>query len=520
MMRDKRTAIGIDICEGWIRMALVCRDERGVRLLKTVSAEVPVGTVKNGNIEDPGLLGKAVRKLKNSNKMRANRAAMSLVANPTVIQTVEMPKQIPVNIGQFVRNQVKQYAVLPAKELAVDFCGCLQLTGGESTAAQGSTLASNARVLVAATESRKTEAIAKACSKAGLDLEVIEPPLLAYIRALYRRMVAAKSDRNVLLITLRDQTLTLCVFVKQAVDFISTEQLRTQQPDQKYLLEVLAEQISSVIQFYDLEVAGSSKNWEATVIVDKRDKLPQDAEEYLTEHAHCEKIHIRDNQNAFQDTPLAFASVSSPGDKEQLPSVVAVGLAMGLLETAGSQPCVNLLPPHVAQKRSLKRSALVAANVMAVLLAVMVAVGTVPSIMAGRIKNEAIRENAQMTENTVALVRQRRSIQKQIQTVSSEIQQLKKTVSSHHEIDWLGLLNEIRNIIPKSVRITRLSCDSSLKMKLEGLALSNEDAYLFADLLDRSGYTTGASISTEKDDEQPELVNYRISCSLAEKKEQ
>ena len=102
MMRDKRTAIGIDICEGWIRMALVCRDERGVRLLKTVSAEVPVGTVKNGNIEDPGLLGKAVRKLKNSNKMRANRAAMSLVANPTVIQTVEMPKQIPVNIGQFV----------------------------------------------------------------------------------------------------------------------------------------------------------------------------------------------------------------------------------------------------------------------------------------------------------------------------------------------------------------------------------------------------------------------------------
>ena len=327
--------------------------------------------------------------------------------------------------------------------------------------------------------------------------------------------MAADPSRNLLLIIVRDGIVTLCAFVRQAVDFISTEQFQGEQHGPEYLLGFLAEQISSVIQFYDLEVTGIQKEWEVVVVAEDPDALPQAAEEHLAEQTRCQKMHVWGSRQAFEQAMPTDSSILASAGEQQGPSVAAVGLAMGLLETTANRPCINLLPAEVLQKRSLKRFALVAANVVAVVMVLMATVGTVPSRIAGRIRAEATRDSEQLAGDTVTLAKRRQAIQRQIKAVSKEVQQLNKMLSYGGAIDWAGLLEEIRRIIPESVRISKVSCDTGRKLRIEGQALSNEDAYLFADLLDRSDYTTGASISTEKSEKRPELTNYEIECSVA-----
>ena len=64
-MRSPGKALGIDICNGRIHMALLKRTANGgVKLLKAARGFVPDGAMKDGNIENPALLASAIKKLK------------------------------------------------------------------------------------------------------------------------------------------------------------------------------------------------------------------------------------------------------------------------------------------------------------------------------------------------------------------------------------------------------------------------------------------------------------------------
>ena len=73
-----KTALGIDISDGEINMALVGQTAKGIELLKTASAPVPEGAIKNGNIENPAKLAKAIKELRTHNKIKTRQAGLSL----------------------------------------------------------------------------------------------------------------------------------------------------------------------------------------------------------------------------------------------------------------------------------------------------------------------------------------------------------------------------------------------------------------------------------------------------------
>ena len=51
-----KTALGIDLSDGRINLALLEKNKDGVKLLKTATGTIPEGAIENGNIEDqPGL---------------------------------------------------------------------------------------------------------------------------------------------------------------------------------------------------------------------------------------------------------------------------------------------------------------------------------------------------------------------------------------------------------------------------------------------------------------------------------
>jgi len=503
MLRTK-TALGIDISNNRISLALLRQDKNGVELLKTASGPVPDGAIKNGNIEDATVLAKAIKELKTGNKIRSYHTALSLVANPILIQILELPKQVPTNIGQFVQNEVKHCVVLSGKEIALDFCGV------------GSAGRPGSRLFVVATDGQKVAELAKVCSQAGLNVGAIEPPLLAYARAFYAKKIAGKFDCNVLMALLQGSTLTLCVFRGQTVDFVRTKNISKEKAKPDELCQRLAEEINTIIQFYNVEVPDSPGSWEITVVADGS-QLPKDAEESLKAKVASTNLQVRTPENACQDITVGKSQYIG-SDKL---SPVAIGLAMKLLGTNDSNLRINLLPPEAGEVKALRKEALITANIAASLLLLMIlAVGGL-SVMTKKVNKRIIhKKQAQPLQDTNALLREQKLVEKQIKQLSGGPGQLNDILSLRHDVDWAHLLNDIRSATPKTARITELVSKGNSRMSLEGLALSYESVRLFVDMLNKSEHIVLASlVEAEKDSEEGGLVRYAINCSMTPREE-
>jgi Tfp pilus assembly protein PilN len=503
MLRPK-TALGVDISDKQISLVLLKRGKNGVELLTSATAPVPDGAIKNGNIENAAVLAKAIKSLKNNSRIRTTRAVVSLFTEPVITQIMVIPKQIPSNIGQFVQDQVKHVAALPGHNIALDFCGVAGV-GSEPNPAS--------RLLVVAADDRKVNEIVKVCSQADLAVEAIEPPLLAYTRALYAKKIAGKFDCNVLVAILQGNSLTLCVFRKQTMDFVRTKSISKEKTQPEEISQWLVEQINAVIQFYDVDVPDSSEKWEITVVADCV-QLPENAEGSLRAKVASANLQLLTNEDICQAAVVNQSRGLANCQRTDKPSPVALGLAMKLLNTDTRNLGVNLLPPEVIRLRAAQKGALITANIAAAVLLFMILAILVPDWKIKNLNESIDHKKVNLLQDTRALFGKRASVNKQIDAVSNQIDQINAILDSHHDTDWPGLLNDIGKAIPKTACITNLSSGADSGMSLKGLAQSNEAVYWFVDRLNKSERINSASIAgTERNSKG--FINYEISCTLA-----
>ena len=497
----KRTALGVDISDGRISLALLKQNAKGIELLKSASSPVPDGAIKDGNIEEPVILSKAIKGLKTRNRIRARQTAVSLFAKPVVMQILDAPKGAPTSIGQFVRNELKSYVTLSGREIALDFCG---ISSGQGP---------GKRLFAVATDGQKVAELAKASDLASLNVQVIEPPLLSYTRAIYAKRIAGKFDCEVLIAMLQGDVLNLCVFRKQNLDFVRAKDIGGEKLEPNELCHWLADQINSIIQFYDIEVADSSGKWEVVVVADHA-QLPDDAEESLRVQIAGVGLEVRNGENACQDTVVA------QNDGAEKASVVAIGLAIGLLNKNDNDLRINLVPPESAEVRAVKKQMHITVTIIAAVLLFMVLAGTGLSLRADKVKRGiAQRKQTELSQVTYTLLSERQLLDKQIKQLSDRPARLSRILGSRYDMDWAKILEDVRSRTPKTVRITNLYSKESSMMYLEGLALSYEAIRLFVKMLNESNYISSASLSeTIKEDEADRLVMYRINCSLTGEK--
>ncbi|HUU19913.1 MAG TPA: pilus assembly protein PilM [Sedimentisphaerales bacterium] len=500
-MLKSKTALGIDISDGRISLALLRQNAKGIELLKAASSPVPDGAIKDGNVEDSVKLSQAIKGLRVRKKIRGIiRTSVSLLTKPAISQILDIPKGAPTNIGRLVQNELKSCVALSGKEIAFDFCRIKSRQG------QGS------RLLAVATDSRKVAKLAEACSRAGLNAEVIEPPLLAYARALYAKKIEGRFDCNVLIVILRDGVLTLCVFRKQTLDFVGTRSISREKAEPDELCRWLAEEINAIIRFYDIEVADSSGKWEVTVVAGSI-PLPDDAEQSLRAKITSASLQVRTDETICQDTLVAQDSST------EKPSVVAIGLAMRLLNKNGDGLRVNLLPPESAEVKSVKKHFLITANIIAAVLIPMIFAAGGLSMMTNKVnQNITHKKQTELSQDTYILLREQESLDRQIGLLSERPARLKDILDSRYSLDWAGILEDVRSRTPGAVRITNLYSKGNTEMHLEGLALSYEVVRLFVKMLNESDYISSASLNMRREDKAGGLVVYTINCSLTREK--
>jgi Tfp pilus assembly protein PilN len=333
---------------------------------------------------------------------------------------------------------------------------------------------------------------------------------------MYANKIAGKFDSNVLIAILRDNTLTLCVFRKQTMDFVRTKSISREKAQPNELCQWLVEQINTVIQFYDVDVTDSCGKWEISVVADCV-QLPQNAEESLRAKFAGANLQLLTSEDICQAAVVNQPSGLANCQQTDKPSSVALGLAMKLLDTNARNSGVNLLPPELVRLRAAQKGALITANIVAAVLLIMILAVTGPDWKIKKLDESISQKKGNLLQDTHTLIKERASVDKQIDAVSNKLNQINGILGSHRDTDWPGLLSDIGKVIPRTVCITRLSSGADSGMSLKGLAMSNEAIYWFVDRLNKSEHINLASIAeTERDNKG--FISYKISCTLAPRK--
>ncbi|OHB61714.1 MAG: hypothetical protein A2168_05060 [Planctomycetes bacterium RBG_13_50_24] len=479
-------------------MALLRHAKNGVKVLKAASAPVPQGAIKDGNIEQPEVLAKTIKELKSRNHIRARKAAVSLSTGSTIVHILDAPRGAPSNIGQFVRKELKSYIALSGKEIASDFCGIKsgQMPGN--------------RLLAVAGDSEEIAVLIRICGRAHLDVQAIEPSILGYIRALYAERIEGRFDSDILIAVLHGGVLTLCVFRKQMLDFIRVEDISGENAAPGELCRWLTSEINSIIQFYDIEVADGSGKWEVTIVADDV-QLPDDAAASLSENISVAGLEVRTGQNACRDTIVDYNGCEGKS------SALAIGLAMGLLDTRQTGLKINLVPPESAEVKAAKKQLVLTTAVIAVAIPLLtIAAGMGLNRLAKKTKTSiSDREQTELSGDTYSAFRELTSLNQQIEVLLKRPAEISEILNSRPALGWAKILNDIRVQTPESVRITELYSVGDTGIVLEGMALSYESARLFEKMLNDLDYIKLASLAeTSREDNVDSLVIYKINCSL------
>jgi Tfp pilus assembly protein PilN len=138
-------------------------------------------------------------------------------------------------------------------------------------------------------------------------------------------------------------------------------------------------------------------------------------------------------------------------------------------------------------------------------------------LMIGKVNKNVIHtKQTEMSQDTLALLREQQSVDRQISVLSGRIECVNGILNSRRDLEWAGVLNDIRRVTPKTVCITSFSgMDSARMIYLKGLALSHEAIYLFVNMLNKSQRLESAVlIGTEKNNDSDGLISYAINCYL------
>jgi Tfp pilus assembly protein PilN len=499
MRRRGKTALGIDVSEQGIRLALLRRESRQLILVKTAAGLVPQKALCEAEVCDAAALGSAIRCLVHRNKMQADEAAVGLFSRTMLMQVMDMPKAMPENLTMYVERELKSCIRARSGEICMDYCGI-----------EGRERLGDKRIFAAAADNSSVAALAQSVSRAGVNLKRIEPVMAAYVRALYEKRIARRPRCNVMLVVVREGWFTACVWVNEKLDFVRSRPLEAKSGEDSVSTR-LAEQMRSIAKYYQVDVPGTAGRWEVTVVHDGHGKIEGLSGQQGWEGVDI-NVEVLSDEQAFADSPIERASGCDGGNA----STAAAGLAMGLLSDSRSKVEVNLLPDEVVEKKLARRDVLVAANAAAAILLVLtVAVGAwmlrvehVKGAIGGLVRESHETKAAE-------LVRSHGKIDIQLEQVSVKVRRLEAIAARHSDVDWKVLLEDLGAAAGRNICVTSAASSQGDKLRLRGLALSSEAVNEFVNALEKSRYIEVALLhETQRYEGRDDVLSYEIECVL------
>jgi Tfp pilus assembly PilM family ATPase/Tfp pilus assembly protein PilN len=495
MSRRTKTSLGIDIGSNRVTLALAAREREGVRLLRTVSGPISNETSRTSGVQDAKALSRAIRKLRRQGRIPRMKAAMGVSLSPLVLQMLDMPRQMPSNVGEFVENELRQYVTLSGRKIACDFCSA------------GNGRDSRGRLLSVAGDKEVIQRLVSACGAAGLTVESVEPSVLAYARAASKRDSTTGGAGTVLVVEINASQLSVCLLRHHMLDLVRTRGIPAEAGQNADAW--LTEEVQTMMRHYDAEPSEGAAGWELHIVVRGEAPVTRNVGEFLRSRTGV-PTEVADEACGGEDS--SPQKVDSPSSGA---SAAALGLAMRQLDPDGNAWKVSLLPREVMQRRSLVRHVLTAANVAALIFLAMLLLPQIVTRTADRIRRDLDHQKmAEKLYTTPTLAAQSHRLDRQIAQTERQLRGMRKALQTPSR-NWSHVLNAIAESAPTGVCITRLWSQDSQRLSVKGLALSCGAVQDFVQSLgQRDSFRSISLGSMERQQDARALVQYEMDCLM------
>jgi Tfp pilus assembly protein PilN len=501
-IRSKKV-FGIDICKNAVSFVEMRKNGQQIKVLRCGSAPLDQTVVNNGVVQNPAALVKAMKQFKISGTFKHGNAALTICTEPVLLQILNLPDSSSGDTRKFVQNEVKQYAVLPLKNIEIDYCG-LRSSDGQAK-----------RVLVGATQAEHLSTIVNAIEKENVDIMAVEPAVTAFIRICYDRIIKPQREKGIILLLVRDDTLSLCVFEKQGLEFLRIKNFEADIVGSQERSNWLSHEIESVIQFHELEKRSNTQGWQIFVACCPENKYSVQIVGEIKSRILRQDVEI----TAFENNLMGIAIKGD--DNKEIPPIAA-GSAMKLLGENKTTIKLNLLPKEIVSIKKAKKQLFVIVDVAAVIF-LLILIQIVVLVQRSKFVSLELNQKRQYQQNInlEQLTRAQTGINKSLRQTTESVNIIKTVFDNKIWYNWTFVLAELGKDTPMTVQIQKLWAQDSSKIQIEGLAVSYDAINDFIDRLNLCKVISSAQLTGTKQNTQygNGLIDYSISCSLAHSKE-
>ena len=338
----------------------------------------------------------------------------------------------------------------------------------------------------------------------------IEPAITAFVRICYDRIIKPQREKNIIFLLIRDDTLNLCVFEKQRLEFLRIKKFEADIAGSQQRSNWLRNEIESVIQFHELEKETKAQGWQIFVACCPENKYSVQIAGEIKSQILRQNVEIA----AFENS-LIEKVMDSNNNKEISP--VAAGAAMKLLDEGSSGIKLNLLPKEIVSIRKAKKELLIILNVAACLLVLLfLHIALLNKRFINVSRHIYTEKQKQFNVNILELVKSKKDIDEKVKFAENNLATVRKTVGDKSCHNWAKLLAELAGAVPQTVLIQNLQGKGDNIMKIDGLAVSYEAVSDFVGLLGQSKGISSASLASVGQNTKfgNGLIDYSIVCSL------
>jgi Tfp pilus assembly protein PilN len=500
-MRGRRkTALGIDIGPSRVTVALVERKDGECSMLRYASCAVsdPAGETRDA----PRALVHTLRRLRRQVGTPRVSAAMGISISPLVLQMLDMPKQMPQNVREFVEGELGQYVTLSGKAIVCDFC------------VAGSGRDSQRRLLSAAGEKETIRGLVEACGAAGLSVETVEPSILAYARARCGRRRIGARPSTVLVVEMVDCQLSACLLRRGRLDFVRTKGLPAEVAGAEAANQWLGDEVVTMMRHCSLESSEGDVGWEVDIIL--REGTPATREVAEPLHAATGVLPRIITESEKSEHAGVDAGDPGPESADVGAFATAAGLAMRLLDGQMDPWRVDLLPDDVTQARGFTRHMLITATAAAVVFLGMILSLLLVSRLANGMRRDLDRRRAvEKLYLTPALAEETHMIDRQLAWAQRQVQEITKALNEANRVEWARVVSTAFESVPAGACVTRLSSQDAEHVTISGAATTGRAVRNLARALGHNDLFESVALQRlDRQQDNASLIQYQMDCLL------
>jgi hypothetical protein len=160
----KYGSIGIQLGQRKVKIAQIALDEKQFRVIEMISVPTPEGSLTDGYVKTPRVLGDSIGRAIDSSKFHGNRAMVAIPSEILKIYLLSIPKTA--NLDRYIASKLSQMAFEHPEDLTFDY----KVANTKDTA------------IVAVTNKRYIAKIREVASEAGLKLIGTDLEMLSIYR--------------------------------------------------------------------------------------------------------------------------------------------------------------------------------------------------------------------------------------------------------------------------------------------------------------------------------------------------